>query len=392
MKISIKLLTLFLLCLILLPFQAYAVSITPGLVRMDFVPYAKVDLDFSVDRTPLIEVILEPGDLEGYITLEDSMPNSTPRSVKIHITMPGQMQKPGKNIAYLQAKEINPNPNAVAAIAAVRVPIVVNVPYPGYFADMNFEAPNANVGEPVDFKLTVRNLGTSDLSNVYGVIDVYEGSRRIKRLTTDSQAIAPNAGAELFARMATAGIEPGMYNATATLYYDGGNSLTKSEPFNIGTLYVQISNYTSEVEQGKISRFDIEIKSEWNNPIDNVYGTILFEGTEVKTPSCTLTAMGTNTVSGYIDTANQAYGDHDVKLTLYYSDKTTVEDGKVKLVPPNVAKEPEKEAPKAAFDLKLTPTVILIIAIAILVLVDINWLVLRKRPAPAKAPKRGKGK
>jgi hypothetical protein len=388
-SLALPILLLFLLSM--LSFSAYAVSITPGLVKMDFVPYAKVDLSFTVDRTPFIEVILEPGDLAGYIKMDDPMPNGTPRTIDIHITMPEKMLKPGKNIAYIQAKEINPNPRAMVALAAVRVPIVINVPYPGYYADMSFEAPNVNAGEPEDFKMIVTNLGTNDLANVHGTIDVYDGPSKIKSISTESQSLVSNARAEIITRMSTVGIKPGTYRAVATLYYDGGNTLTKESSFNIGTLYMQIDNYTSEIEQGKINRFDIEVESRWNNPIENVHGTIMFEGVEVQTPSHTFGPWEKKILSGYIDTANQAYGDHDIQMTVYYSDKTTVEDGKVRLVPPSAAKEPEKEEPKA-IDLKLTPTAILIIVIVILVLVDINWLVLRNRPAAGKAPAQVKGR
>jgi hypothetical protein len=97
-------------------------------------------------------------------------------------------------------------------------------------------------------------------------------------------------------------------------------------------------------------------------------------------------------ISGYIDTANQGYGDHDIKMTIYYSDKTTVEDGKVSLVPPSAVQAPEIEEPKASTGLALSPTAILIIVIVILVLIDINWLVLKNRPSAGKSQAPVKGR
>jgi len=389
MNISAKTVPIFIVFFLLASFSAYAVAITPGLVTMDFVPNAQVTLTFDVARSELINVSLLGGDLAGYMKLIDPNPDSGAREVTVIVTLPdnaGKFPHPGKNRGYVAAKEINSNPNEVSALAEIRAPIVVNVPYPGYYAVMALVASNINEGEPENFQIVVTNLGTNKLENVYGAIDVYEGNTKIKSLTTNTKQIDPNTHEELDTVMSTVGIKPGIFKAVATVYYDGGNTLTQNASFNIGTLYVQVNNYTQELDQGGIKKFDMDIESRWNTAIDNVYATLTFEGADVQTASYSLAPWEKKTLTGYIDTTNQPYGDHDIKMVVHYAGLTTIEDGKVKLVPPAPAKAPEQEKPSG---LKLTMTNILIAVIVLLVMIDLAWLVLKNRRAePAKRRKR----
>jgi uncharacterized protein YqgV (UPF0045/DUF77 family) len=288
------------------------------------------------------------------------------------------MEKPGRNLLYVQAKEVNTGSGAMA-VAAVRAPVSVFVPYPGYYAEMTFEAPNINEGETEQFVVGVINLGTNRLERVYTVIEVYDSAGKIKTLTSDTVSIDTNAQAQLRVSMASTGLKPGNYRAKATVYYDGGNTLEAEREFAIGTLYIQINDYTLEMEQGKLNKFEVDIENKWNALIPNVYGIINFEGVDVKTPSVDMTPMGTDKVFGYIDTANQAFGDHNVKITLHYADKTTVAEGKVKIVPAAGAQAAEEEKPSGLIELKLSLTTILIAVIVLLVIIDVIWVVAKNR-------------
>jgi hypothetical protein len=298
--------------------------------------------------------------------------------VILHIRLPEKLEKPGPNSLYVQAKEINSQSGAVA-LAAVRAPVIISMPYPGYYAEMSLDAPNINEGETQEFLVKVTNLGTNRLERVYAVIELYDSAGKIKTLTTDTISMDPTAVSELKENMVSTGLKPGIYLAKATLYYDGGNTREAEKNFTIGTLYVQINRYTPEMEQGKLNKFEVEILNKWNALIPGVYGNISFEGTDVKTPSVDLQPLGTDKVFGYIDTANQAFGDHDIKIAIHYADKTTVTNGKVKIVPPEAQQVPEEEKPSGLIELKLSPTTLLIAVIVLLVVVDLVWLVVRNR-------------
>jgi hypothetical protein len=377
-----------LLFLVLVPAASLAVSITPAFYRFDYQPYAKVDVPFTIAGADRIEVILEPGDFEGYATIDDADPNGTPRMVIIHIRLPEKLEKPGRNVLYLQAKEMNTGSGAIA-VAAVRVPVSTFVPYPGYYAEMTLEAPNINEGEVEEFALIVNNLGTNRLERVYGVIDVFDADGKIKTLTTDTVAMDPGTQTRLAKKMDTKGLKPGIYRAEATLYFDGGNTREAEREFTIGTLYVKVNSYTPEMEQGKLNKFEVDIENMWNALIPNVYGVLSFEGEDIKTASVDLLALGKDKVFGYIDTTNQAFGDHDIKITLHYADKTTVADGKVRIVPEATEQAPEEEKPSGFIELRLTPTTLMIAVIILLVVIDAIWLVSKNRAQsrPEEEPK-----
>jgi hypothetical protein len=132
------------------------------------------------------------------------------------------------------------------------------------------------------------------------------------------------------------------------------------------------------MEQGKLNKFEVDIENKWNALIPNVYGIISFEGEDVKTASVDLTALGKDKVFGYIDTANQAFGDHDINMTIHYAEKTTFADGKVKIVPQVAGQEaPEEEKPSGM--IQLSWTAVLIAVIVLLVIIDIVWLVSKNR-------------
>lgn len=376
--------------LILVSLSAYAVSITPGKVTIDFQPNAQFSFDFTVSRSELINVFVDEGDLQGCMKLIDSQPNGSGRTVTVIITLPDRLEKPGENRGHISAREINLNPSAISALAEIRAPIVVKVPYPGYYAEMTFEPENVNEGEPEDFKLTVINLGTNQLERVYAVIDVYDDNSKLKSVTTDTRTMASNTQEIFETRMSTTGMKPGPYKAVATLYYDGGNTLTKEASFNIGTRYVQINGHSQEVEQGGIKKFDFEVESMWNSEIENVYGKIIFGGAEVQTAGYPLLPWEKKNLSGYIDTSNHPYGEHDVRLEVYYEGETTVKNSRFQIIPPiEEATPPETEQPTGELVIRFTTTTILISIIVLLVIIDLAWILLKHRGAePVKTRKR----
>lgn len=392
-NINVKPIFLLLLSIINLSLFVSAVTISPGsptLLTFDFEPGQKVPLTFTVGGAEYIDVYLTEEDLVGCLKLIDPAPKTGGRSVQVILTMPESMEKPGPNKGYITAKQYNPNPNGISTLASIRAPITVKVPYPGYYAELDFAAENINEDETEDFRLTVKNLGTNNLERVYATIEVYDESGKLKSLTTETRQMLSNTETTFEQPMSTSGMKPGEYRAVATLYYDGGNTIVKETTFNIGTLQILIDGYTEEIPQGGIRPVEVNIESKWNNNIENVYAMLLFEGSEVKTPSYTIGPLEKKTLTGYIDTSNQPFGEHDLKITVYYEDKTTIEDGKIKIVEPIPEESPEVQEPSGEIIIKINLTTILISIIVLLVVIDLAWVLLknRRQEKPAERRKR----
>ena len=63
----------------------------------------------------------------------------------------------------------------------------------------------------------------------------------------------------------TKGLRPGNYSATANMDFDGMKK-TDSDNFRIGNLNVKVVDYTKELDNSGIKRFDVTVESEWNDP------------------------------------------------------------------------------------------------------------------------------
>jgi hypothetical protein len=345
-----------------------------------------------VDRAAKIDVFIE-NDVVEEIKLYDPKPNSTPRTVAVWLKMPDTLDRPGNNLIYVTAKEMPLDPKGVSAVTAIRALIVIKVPYPGYYVEATFDSPSVNLGETVPFKVSVNNLGTNRVETAYAIIDVYEDNNRIKTLTTDTKSMDSKASADFTVDMATTGMKPGSYKAVATFVYDG-NQIKLNNTLNVGTLFVSVVNYTSEMVQGRINKFDIIIESRWNDPISNVYATAAFEGQAAKTPNYDLAPWETKVISTYLDTANQAFGDHDVNITLYYQGKTTAASGKIKIIPEPVVAPPSEENPASAKPKEANISTVYYIggAVALIIILDILYIFITSRMASKAGLKDKKSK
>lgn len=368
------------ICLILISSSVNAVNIMPAKITVDFEPNLKGQARFFICGADSLRPYIK-GELVEYATIIDENPDGGCRDIIVEWNLPEKLEKPGKNVLWVGSLELLPGSRggAVATRTAIEAPIVFFVPYPGLYVESTFIAPNVNLGEVVEFTVNVNNLGTDDIQSAIATIDVYDDYSKLKSLSTNREAIATKASAMLYVDMSTTGMKAGAYKAVATLIYDG-EILKLEKIFNIGSLYVQINNYTKELKQEKINKFDIDIESRWNNLIEEVHGEVLIEDITAKTPTTELAPWQKKKITAYIDTAGMKLGEYDATITLFYDGKTTTETGKVYITEEIVVEEVEiKEEQPLSINFNITPTTILIAIIVLLVLVDIVWLIIRKK-------------
>jgi len=360
-----------------------AVSITPPLIKYDFVPNEENTFVFFVDRAPKIDVMLEFDGhpyLAQYVKLIDSAPNGTARQITVVVSLPASLKEPGPNRIYVKAKEMPLTNSGINALAAIRASITINVPYPGYYFITTLSVPAVNQGEPSNIQLSALNRGTNNAYKAFARIDVYEadGTTLMRSLTTETKEIDTDQTGLFDVYFPTTDVKPGSYKVVATFYHEGGSSVLEGV-LNVGTKYIEIKNYTTELEQGKINKFEVEVESRWNNPIKKVYSVISLEKAVAKTPTDSINPWEIKRQTTYIDTTNMAFGEHDVNLTIFYGDTPEEELAtsrivKVNILPPPAPPAPPEQEKPALINLKLTPVTILIIIIVVLVMFDLGWI------------------
>ncbi len=346
-----------------------------------------------------MKVVLYPqGEFAQYITLErnaftvKSTDGEIPFTYKVKL--PAGMEPGSKDlqiaIIELLDEETSQQENAMVSSAIVIMyQLRVNVPYPGQFADGVLYISEGNVNDTITFTTNVMNKGTSMLSNIDGEL-VIKGptNEELYRMKSNSISMLESKTSEKLVVNWQADVNPGVYYAEFIVNYADMSGNTKQfvlrKTFMVGNFYVDIKDIkVNNFKLGAIAKFDIELISKWNQPIDNVYGEMqVIDGqgnvlTNFKTSSVTLTPLTTSTISGYWDTKDVKIGNYDVKVVLHYADRTSE-----KLFKTVVGIDSIKIQDTAGIGNVVasgsgggSTTSLLVILVLILVAINIGWLV-----------------
>ncbi len=301
------------------------VGVSPGLYEVNFQPGLKESYIFSYtfDEGVVADVYVK-GDLAEYVTLNTNQLVGS-GGVMATLQLPDQIEIPGDHKIYIGAKQSTSSGGTVGIVGNVRGIILVKVPYPGTYASIDyFQVVNANQGDPVNFTLKVDNLG-KEAVNLEAYIEVYnDEDTSIEILPLGNIYLNPKEEHLFKKSLETTNYKSGNYRARAVLKYEGGE-LTEETEFKIGTLNVAISNYTKEVMRNKISPFDVEIESFWNNKIPKVYAEVKIIGydKEFLTPSLDLNPWQKTKLSGFFDTTGIEEDKFQANITVHYAGKQT---------------------------------------------------------------------
>ncbi|GAI43949.1 unnamed protein product, partial [marine sediment metagenome] len=222
------------------------------------------------------------------------------------------------------------------------------------------DATDVNVDESINFVISVTNLGEQDVVRAKGTIEIYNpADEKIATVYTEEKSIKTTITEKLYTQWKPD--EEGEYKAIATVNYDGKIAKTE-KTFRVGILLIKIIDYTKKFQKATKNSFDIEIKSEWNEKISNVYANILIsdendiEIANIKTPSEDVDPWGKKILTALWDIEDLSLGTYNANITLYYADKTTE-----KIVEVGIVKELGK--------IKISSTMIYIIIAICIILV-----------------------
>lgn len=366
---------LFLFILLLIP-QAYAIGISPSMIKMDFQPGYEETFYFTVSGVASSKVIIH-GSLGQYITVSDSVLKNK-NSFAVTIKLPEKMDTPGINKGFIEVVEMRETQEGmVAGVAAIEAPIYVRVPYPGIYTEVGFVVADVNVNETAHFYVEIKNLGTLNITRAFADIEVKDAENRTTaRLKTNEKPVLAGSREELAAEMATIGYKPGAYMAYAEISYDMEKKYL-SDAFRIGGLTIKIRNHTRQFLQNTINRFDVDIESGWNNKIRDLYAEIQVKNStkviaEMKTPLADLEPWETAKLTAYWDTKNVNIGAYSAVASLYYEGKSDTHNLEVFVVKP-------KELEKPGILSSSMAAALLLVLLALLIIADIIWVVKRNK-------------
>ena len=156
-------------------------------------------------------------------------------------------------------------------------------------------------------------MGKEDII-VDSYIDIYDSrENKIETLNLGPDLIESGKVKDYEVKLETINYKAGNYKAVAFVKYL--DQTVKAEaPFRLGELFVDVINYTKVFERDKINKFEINVESFWNDPVENLYAKIIILNTKTEflTPSIKLEPWTTSILTGFFDTTeikeNKFYG------------------------------------------------------------------------------------
>jgi len=324
--------------------------------------------------------------LTQYVTIVPSKFEDVPTKARIpftvYLNLPEKIDEPGFHEIRVGIRETQSLSGGLFGVrTGAEATITIIVLYPDYFIDWGFSTENINVNETATFNINIQNLGEPLIEEAYAKIRIYDSNNKIiKTIFTETKSIKPTETQKLTAKFNTRNIEPGSYKATAILKYDG-NIEEETKHFLVGTLDVDLINYTKQFYANSTDEMDIKVKSGWNSKIENVFAEVeildenkILQEKSFKTVSESLVPWETKTLKGYINTFGLGLKNYSINIKLNYDGESKTEAGKIEII-----KAPEPEIEKASFIDKYGNTKNLLILIAALLIINMVWMLYRTR-------------
>jgi hypothetical protein len=332
------------------PSNVMAIGMSPIYREIYFEPGLTETFHFIMIGLKDGDLLVRPyaeGDLENYTTVPDQaylIPASKGIGFSATLTLPDKL-KPGIRVLRVGIQEeLTSKASGSAGIVAklgVESLIHVRVPYPAKYLEMKMECTNVEEGEVATFDLDVFNRGSKDLQEVSGYIDIFSPEhKKMGKINMNEGTLSiPFQGSVHFtSEWDTTGAEPGLYEAVATVLYDGNQTSTRCW-FRVGELNIKIKSFgANDTQQGSIAKFNAVLQSQWNHDIPQVFNTVTIRnsnGEIVGTTSSETLRVGSwneRAMTIYWDTEDNEIGEYDATLLLEYENKNSTKSAKFRIV------------------------------------------------------------
>ncbi len=311
-----------------------ALGIGPGIIEIPYEPGKTKTFTIKIvnnERKDTSADITFEGELADFITAESSKiiftKDDAYKKVRFKIRMPEHLENPGPHETKIFIKEHvkrrkNEEGTQIVVDIAYYAIVRVNVPYPGKYAKIRLIAPKFDVGKTSAFGIEIQNLGTETLFAESSISILTPLEVAIASLAADQVPVNPREK-----EMVTITWTPekaGRFRAIADVVYGDGFARDEKE-ISVGKAHIKIMDITSRnFRLGEINRFDIVLKSEWNEPIKNVYAIVEISGkdgtlySQYRSGHVLMPSFGTKSIPAYLETNKLNEGEYVMKIILHY--------------------------------------------------------------------------
>ncbi len=268
-----RLSALIIILLVLCP-SALAIGISvPDKYKFDFEPGLEKRAEFRVYNShnmPIKVAIQLGGDLLPYATQDKTEMLLDPKGAGtffVRLTLPDELPM-GEHRLDITAVEQPPPGITMSANAAVSVYLQFSVPYEGKYLRASLDVPSLPEGEPLRPKVTVENLGSETVDDVYADVTVLNDDDPIGTISTNHAVLVPKQMIEL-TNVWNINLTPGQYKAIAVVH-GGDNEVTATDEFVVGIKDIDLVAITKDVYAGVVNPVSFSLISRWNSPLTKV--------------------------------------------------------------------------------------------------------------------------
>ncbi|MFH1506098.1 MAG: hypothetical protein ABIE94_03890 [archaeon] len=347
---------MWIMIILLLAGSVSALGVAPAVQVIDYETGVRT-MSFRIinkERVDMKVALYPTGELGDYITIEDELidisSEDKEKTVYYKINLPKDLEPGIKDAGVIVVElpqkfartednlivtddtsvlfEKKDKDTLVSATTAIIAKLQVDVPYPGVYAEATLYVSESDVDEKTTFTISLFNRGTEKIEPSATIIIKGPTNEEIARIDTGSTSIEAGKEGKLVGNW-LANVEAGTYVAEAIVNYNG-KLVKPTKNFVVGNKGIRIGDLiVNNFRLGGIAKLDVDIISEWNQKIEDVYADMQIMDqkgntvSDVKTISMSIEPFSEETISGYWDTQGVNIGDYDVNIVLHYGGKTT---------------------------------------------------------------------
>lgn len=248
---------------------------------------------------------------------------------------PGQIESKILAVELPDESTLADENTRVSASTAVIQQIWLNVPYPSMYADGKLYISPVKKGGDLGFSIGVYNRGNVNIKSYADIIIKGPTNEVLKEFKTGDITIETSDSGKLYYSYDNVDLNEGMYLAEAVVHYTDGKKeehFTLRSNFYVGEEDIEIRDIkVNDFSLGNIAKFDVLLKSRWNEKIKDVYADMeIFDNSgnmiaNFKTNEIDIPALSEETISGYWDTKGINVGEYDLNVVVHYGGKTKEE-------------------------------------------------------------------
>ncbi len=311
--------------LLFIPSVFAITGVVPASYEVNYESYMEKDFSFSFRHDFGVEnkVYIE-GELGEYFDVKSVKEMSDNTLVIISMKMPKSVELAGLNKVYVCAREINSD-GGINLIMDVRGLIKIRVPYPDKYADVEFNVGSANQGEKASYNLTIYSRGSQSIF-VLPKLKLESDGKVVDIITLDGRELDSMGSTIYKGEISTDKYLSGNYNLTAFVDYGGDLPRTEKRLLKLGKLDINIIDYTSLFNKGKLNRIDIKIESIWNNEIDEIFvnGSVIgYPYITFESPTYNLEAWSYRVFPSHFNAVDIKENDFQIAIDVNYEGEIT---------------------------------------------------------------------